>query len=265
MSAAVQEAGLGDEQLLRYNRQIMLPQIGVEGQERLLAAHVLLLGLGGLGSPLAMYLAACGVGRLTLIDSDRVELANLQRQILYRSSDLGAGKAERAFRALADLNPEVRVDAVAERADLPLLRERLRGVDLAVDATDNFETRQALNRACVEAAVPLVSGAVVRMEGQVAVFRNRRPGDACYRCLFGAGPAPAESCAESGVLGPVAGAVAGVQAAEAVKCLLELGAPLYNRLLLYDALRAEWKRMELTADPACPVCAAPRAGSGGRC
>ena len=189
MSAATQEAGLGDEQLLRYNRQIMLPQIGVEGQERLLAAHVLLLGLGGLGSPLAMYLAACGVGRLTLIDSDRVELANLQRQILYRSSDLGAGKAERAFRALADLNPEVRVDAVAERADLALLRGRLRGVDLAVDATDNFETRQALNRACVEAAVPLVSGAVIRMEGQVAVFRNRRPGDACYRYLFGAGPA----------------------------------------------------------------------------
>ena len=247
-------AELGDPQLLRYNRQIVLPEIGIEGQQRLLESHVLLIGLGGLGSPLAMYLATCGVGRLTLADPDRVELANLQRQILYGTSSVGHAKTEEARRVVEELNPEIRIDTVAEYLKGDLLREQVQAADLVVDATDNFETRLAINQACVESATPLVSGAVIRMEGQVAVFRNQEEGDACYQCLFGDEPVPEEGCSETGVLGPVAGAVASVQAVEAVKCLLSIGKPLYNRLLLYDAREAQWRVVELIADEECPIC-----------
>ena len=251
-------AELGDPQLLRYNRQIVLPDIGIEGQQRLLQSHVLLIGLGGLGSPLAMYLATCGVGRLTLADPDRVELANLQRQILYGTSSLGRAKTEEAQRVVEELNPEICVETVAEYLKGDLLREQVQVADLVVDATDNFETRLAINRACVESATPLVSGAVIRMEGQVAVFRNRQRGDACYQCLFGAEPVPEEGCSETGVLGPVAGVVASVQAVEAIKCLLSIGKPLYNRLLLYDAREAQWRMVELVADEQCPICSSIR-------
>ena len=247
-------AELGDPQLLRYNRQIVLPEIGIEGQQRLLESHVLLIGLGGLGSPLAMYLATCGVGRLTLADPDRVELANLQRQILYGTSSVGRAKTEEARRVVEELNPEIRIDTVDEYLKGDLLREQVQAADLVVDATDNFETRLAINQACVESATPLVSGAVIRMEGQVAVFRNQEAGDACYQCLFGDEPVPEEGCSETGVLGPVAGAVASVQAVEAVKCLLSIGKPLYNRLLLYDAREAQWRVVELIADEECPIC-----------
>ena len=247
-------AELGDPQLLRYNRQIVLPEIGIEGQQRLLESHVLLIGLGGLGSPLAMYLATCGVGRLVLVDPDRVELANLQRQILYGTSSVGHAKTEEARRVVEELNPEIRIDTVDEYLKGDLLREQVQAADLVVDATDNFETRLAINQACVESATPLVSGAVIRMEGQVAVFRNREQGDACYQCLFGDEPVPEEGCSETGVLGPVAGAVASVQAVEAVKCLLSIGKPLYNRLLLYDAREAQWRVVELIADEECPIC-----------
>lgn len=247
-------AELGDPQLLRYNRQIVLPEIGIEGQQRLLESHVLLIGLGGLGSPLAMYLATCGVGRLVLADPDRVELANLQRQILYGTSSVGHAKTEEARRVVEELNPEIRIDTVAEYLKGDLLREQVQAADLVVDATDNFETRLAINQACVESATPLVSGAVIRMEGQVAVFRNREQGDACYQCLFGDEPVPEEGCSETGVLGPVAGAVASVQAVEAIKCLLSIGKPLYNRLLLYDAREAQWRVVELIADEECPIC-----------
>ena len=249
---------LGDPQLLRYNRQIVLPDIGIEGQQRLLQSHVLLIGLGGLGSPLAMYLATCGVGRLTLADPDRVELANLQRQILYGTSSLGRAKTEEAQRVVEELNPEICVETVAEYLKGDLLREQVQVADLVVDATDNFETRLAINRACVESATPLVSGAVIRMEGQVAVFRNRQKGDACYQCLFGAEPVPEEGCSETGVLGPVAGVVASVQAVEAIKCLLSIGNPLYNQLLLYDAREAQWRMVELVADEQCPICSSIR-------
>lgn len=247
-------AELGDPQLLRYNRQIVLPEIGIEGQQRLLESHVLLIGLGGLGSPLAMYLATCGVGRLVLADPDRVELANLQRQILYGTSSVGRAKTEEARRVVEELNPEIRIDTVDEYLKGDLLREQVQVADLVVDATDNFETRLAINQACVESATPLVSGAVIRMEGQVAVFRNQEEGDACYQCLFGDEPVPEEGCSETGVLGPVAGAVASVQAVEAIKCLLSIGKPLYNRLLLYDAREAQWRVVELIADPECPIC-----------
>lgn len=251
-------AELGDPQLLRYNRQIVLPEIGIEGQQRLLESHVLLIGLGGLGSPLAMYLATCGVGRLTLADPDRVELANLQRQILYGTSSLGRAKTEEARRAVEELNPEIRIDTVAEYLKGDLLREQVQAADLVVDATDNFETRLAINQACVESATPLVSGAAIRMEGQVAVFRNQEEGDACYQCLFGGESVPEEGCSETGVLGPVAGAIASMQAVEAVKCLLSIGRPLYNRLLLYDAREAQWRVMELIADEKCPICSSIR-------
>ncbi len=247
-------AELGDPQLLRYNRQIVLPEIGIEGQQRLLESHVLLVGLGGLGSPLAMYLAACGVGRLVLADPDRVELANLQRQILYGTSSLGRAKTEEARRVVEELNPEIRVEALAEYLAGDRLREAVEAADLVVDATDNFETRLAINRACVESMTSLVSGAVIRMEGQIAVFRNRGAGDACYQCLFGTEPVPEEGCSETGVLGPVAGAVASVQAVEAIKCLLAIGEPLYNRLLLYDAMKAQWRTVELVADEQCSIC-----------
>ena len=247
-------AELGDPQLLRYNRQIVLPEIGIEGQQRLLESRVLLIGLGGLGSPLAMYLATCGVGRLTLADPDRVELANLQRQILYGTSSVGHAKTEEARRVVEELNPEIRIDTVAEYLKGDLLQEQVQAADLVVDATDNFETRLAINQACVESATPLVSGAVIRMEGQIAVFRNQEEGDACYQCLFGDEPVPEEGCSETGVLGPVAGAVASVQAVEVVKCLLSIGKPLYNRLLLYDAREAQWRAVELIADPECPIC-----------
>lgn len=251
-------AELGDPQLLRYNRQIVLPEIGIEGQQRLLESRVLLIGLGGLGSPLAMYLATCGVGRLTLADPDRVELANLQRQILYGTSSVGRAKTEEARRVVEELNPEIRIDTVDEYLKGDLLREQVQVADLVVDATDNFETRLAINQACVESATPLVSGAVIRMEGQVAVFRNQEEGDACYQCLFGDEPVPEEGCSETGVLGPVAGAVASVQAVEAIKCLLSIGKPLYNRLLLYDAREAQWRVVELIADPECPICSSIR-------
>lgn len=251
-------AELGDPQLLRYNRQIVLPEIGIEGQQRLLESHILLVGLGGLGSPLAMYLATCGVGRLTLADPDRVELANLQRQILYGTSSVGHAKTEEARRVVEELNPEIRIDTIAEYLKGSLLQEQVQAADLVVDATDNFETRLAINQACVESATPLVSGAVIRMEGQVAVFRNQEKGDACYQCLFGDEPVPEEGCSETGVLGPVAGAVASVQAVEAIKCLLSIGKPLYNRLLLYDAREAQWRVVELIADAECPICSSIR-------
>ena len=247
-------AEFSDLQLLRYNRQILLPGIGIEGQRKLLQSHILLVGLGGLGSPLAMYLATCGVGHLTFADPDEVELANLQRQILYGTSSLGHAKTEEARRVVEELNPEIRVDVIAEYLKGELLRERIQAADLVVDATDNFETRLAINQACVEFATPLVCGAVIRMEGQVAVFRNQQRGDACYQCLFGTEPMPEESCSETGVLGPVAGMIASVQAVETVKCLLSIGNPLYNRMLLYDAMSAQWRVVKLVADKRCLIC-----------
>jgi adenylyltransferase/sulfurtransferase len=245
---------MDDEQLLRYNRQIMLPQIGVEGQQRLRAARVLVVGLGGLGCPVAMYLAGSGVGELVLTDPDRVELTNLQRQILYRSDDIGCDKVEAAQRNLAVLNPEVRFTTFNKKLDADELAGVVRHVDLVVDACDNFSTRFMLNRVCHEARRPLVSGAVIRFEGQVAVFRHDRPDTPCYRCLYQDMDELAESCSETGILGSVAGIIGATQATEAVKVLLGIGEDLGGRLLVLDALRMEWRSLRLRRDPDCPVC-----------
>ena len=251
---AILGAGLLDPQLLRYNRQIVLPAVGIEGQQQLLQSRVLLIGLGGLGSPVAMYLAACGIGQLALADPDHVELANLQRQILYGTSQVGQSKTEAARQVTEDLNPEISVETIPERLQGDLLQDQVAVADLVVDATDNFESRLEINRVCVDLSTPLVSGAVIRMEGQVAAFRNQQEGDACYQCLFGADPVPEEGCSETGVLGPVAGVIASVQAVEAIKCLLDIGTPLYNRLMVYDAEIARWHVMELMADAQCLIC-----------
>lgn len=245
---------LGDEQLLRYNRQIMLPEIGVEGQERLWASRVLLVGLGGLGSPIAMYLAASGVGRLVLVDHDAVDLSNLQRQIVHTTASLGEPKVRSAARTLAALNPEVRIDAIGRALSGEGLRTEVAAADVVVEATDSFEARRALNRACIDAGRPLVSGAVIRMEGQVAVYRLDRPAGPCYQCLHGAAAAPPGTCADSGVLGSVAGIIGAIQATEVVKTLLGIGEDLDGRVLVLDAHRMEWQTVRLRRNPRCPAC-----------
>jgi adenylyltransferase/sulfurtransferase len=222
--------------------------------------RVLLVGVGGLGAPVAMYLAAAGVGELVLSDHDRVDLANLHRQIIFGSDDVGRAKVDGASAALARLNPDVTVTTLPRRLDPDELEERARAADVVIDATDNFSTRFAINRACVRAGTPLVSGAVIRLEGQVAVFDTRRPDSPCYRCLYEDIPEEGERCAETGILGPVAGIIACIQATEAVKLLLGFGEPLTGRLLVLDAEAMQWRTIRLRRDPACPVCAG-RAGA----
>ena len=246
---------MNDELLLRYSRQIMLPQFGIEGQQALADARVLIIGVGGLGSPVAMYLAAAGVGELLLVDDDRVELSNLQRQIIHATPDLGVAKVESAAARLAGLNPHVRVTTLARRLDEDGLRERADWADVVVDGSDNFETRFAVNRACVAAKTPLVSGAVIRMEGQVSVFRGYLPAQPCYHCLYGGAEQLEETCAENGVLAPVAGIVGAIQATETLKILAGLGEELAGCLLLIDAARMDFRRLNLRKDVECPVCA----------
>jgi len=246
---------MNDDQLLRYSRHILLPQIGIDGQERILGARALVVGAGGLGSPVALFLATAGLGRITLCDGDAVDLTNLQRQIAHRMATVGVNKAESARMTLAALNPDVRVDVVPERVAGERLAALVAEHDVVLDCSDNFATRHAVNRACVAARVPLVSGAAVRFDGQVAVFDPRRPDGACYQCLF---PEDGESedvrCAVMGVFAPLVGVVGSLQAAEALKLVAGAGETIANRLLLYDALAAEWRSVRLTRDPACPVC-----------
>jgi len=245
---------MDDKQLLRYSRHILLRQVDIAGQEKLLASRVLVIGLGGLGSPVAMYLAASGVGHLTLVDHDKVELTNLQRQIVHTTDTLGQEKTASAAKQLRALNPEVAVTAINRKLDDAGLLAQAHAVDVVVDASDNFATRFAVNAACVKAKTPLVSGAVVRFEGQVAVFRPDRPDSPCYRCLYAESDEPEEACAEFGVLAPAAGVIGSVQAAETIKLLLGIGETLTGRLLLLDALHMEWREMKLRKDPHCPVC-----------
>ncbi len=244
---------MNDEQLLRYSRQILLPQFGVEGQERLMASTVLIVGAGGLGSPVALYLAAAGVGRLIVADHDRVDLTNLQRQILHATDRIGAAKVDSARRTLHALNPLVEVVPIDQRLDGDLLREQVAASDVVVDGSDNFATRFAVNAACVAAGTPLVSGAVIRWEGQVSVY-NARPADPCYRCLYGAGGEVEDTCSQNGILAPVAGIVGTIQATEALKVLSGVGTTLAGRLLILDALEMRFRHLTLTKDPDCPVC-----------
>ncbi|MBF0257165.1 MAG: molybdopterin-synthase adenylyltransferase MoeB [Gammaproteobacteria bacterium] len=244
---------MDDDQLLRFSRQILLPQIDIAGQEKLLAGRVLIVGLGGLGSPVALYLAAAGVGSLLLADPDRVDLSNLQRQIAYGLDDVGYPKVESACRAIQDLNPDCRVQSLPLRADAAQLGQWLGEVDLVVDCSDNFATRFGLNQACRQAGLPLVSGAAIRWEGQVAVFSGQ-PGDACYRCLYPDTGEDEQTCSNSGVISPLVGVIGSLQALEAIKLLSGCGEPLINRLLIFDGLRADWRSLRLKPDPACPVC-----------
>ena len=246
---------MNDAQLLRYSRQIMLPEFGIEGQQRLLDARVLVVGLGGLGSPVAMYLAAAGVGHLLLADFDAVDLSNLQRQLLHSSAHVGRNKVDSAIETLRALNPDIRLEPVKGSLAGKALAELARRVDLIIDCSDNFSTRFAINTACFESGIPLVSGAAIRAEGQVSVFSGRRDGP-CYQCLYPSQGAAEETCARNGVLAPVVGIIGSIQATEAIKVLTGLGEPLFGRLLLLDALRMEWRSVRLTADPACPVCRA---------
>ncbi len=247
---------LTDVQLRRYSRQILLPQFGIEGQERLRAASVLVVGLGGLGSPIAMYLAAAGVGRLLLADFDAVDLSNLQRQILHTTDRIGMSKADSACLALKALNPEVDLVPIKPSLTAARLPDLVGQVDLVVDGSDNFATRFAVNAACVAARVPLVSGAAIRMEGQVAAFPGR-PGGPCYRCLYPDDGGVGETCSVTGILAPVVGIIGCIQATEAIKILAGVGTPLFGRLLLLDATTMDWRSLRLPADPACPVCACP--------
>ncbi|MDZ7662040.1 molybdopterin-synthase adenylyltransferase MoeB [Thiohalophilus sp.] len=246
---------MNDEQLLRYSRQIMLPQVDFAGQEKLLSSRVLILGLGGLGSPVAMYLAAAGVGQLVLVDHDNVDLSNLQRQILHRQKDIGHPKITSAAETLMELNPQLQITALDHKLSDEELREIAEHVDVVVDATDNFEIRFALNRVCVATGTPLVSGAAIRMEGQVSVFMNR-PGSPCYRCLYREEGELDASCSENGVLAPVVGIIGSVQALEVIKILLNIGSTLDGKLLLLDALHMEWRTLTLKQDSECPVCGA---------
>jgi molybdopterin/thiamine biosynthesis adenylyltransferase len=252
---------LNDSQLLRYSRQIMLPGFGIAGQERLRSASVLVAGLGGLGSPAAMYLAAAGIGRLVLADFDAVDLSNLQRQILHTTDRIGLPKAESARIALAALNPEVELEIVKRSLSDETLPGLAARVDLVLDCSDNFATRFAVNAACVAAGKPLVSGAAIRMEGQVAVFSGR-PGGPCYQCLYPRDGALDETCSANGVLAPLVGIVGSIQAAEAIKVLSGLGEPLVGRLLLLDAAAMEWRTVRLRPDPQCPLCARGKPGAG---
>jgi len=245
-----------DDQLLRYSRHILLPELGVEGQARLVGAHVLVIGAGGLGSPAALYLASAGVGDITLADPDVVDLTNLQRQILHATRAIGRPKVESGRDTLSALNPEVRVHAVQARLEGERFDEAVAAVDLVLDCSDNFATRHAANRACVRHRKPLVSGAAVRFDGQISVYDLRRRDSPCYACLFPEGAEPEETrCAVMGVFAPLTGIVGTMQAAEALKMLAGIGEPLVGRLLILDALAMEWRSIRLRKDPGCEVCA----------
>jgi adenylyltransferase/sulfurtransferase len=248
---------MNDEQLLRYSRHILLPEIGVEGQQAILAARVLVVGAGGLGSPAAMYLAAAGAGTLVLCDGDTVDLTNLQRQILHSAEGIGRLKVESGRDTLLRLNPEARVETVAVRLDAAALDEQIARADVVLDCTDNFATRHAINVACVRHRKPLVSGAAIRFDGQVSVFDLRRDDSPCYHCLFPDGQAVEEvRCAVMGVFAPITGIIGATQAAEALKLLIGCGTSLDGRLLLLDGLAMEWRSIALGRDPACAVCSA---------
>lgn len=244
-----------DEQLLRYSRHILLNEVGTDGQERFLAAHALVIGAGGLGSPVALYLGSAGVGRITLVDHDTVDETNLQRQIAHNLARVGQPKAESIRTAIAEINPDVTVTPVVARADAALLDELVPQADVVLDCCDNFTTRQAVNAACVKHKKPLVSGAAIRFDGQIAVYDPRDAASPCYACVFPPTDEFEETrCATMGVFAPLVGIIGSMQAAEALKLLAPAGDPLAGRLLMLDGRSMEFNEMRVPRHPGCPVC-----------
>ncbi|QTN25792.1 molybdopterin-synthase adenylyltransferase MoeB [Rhizobacter sp. AJA081-3] len=253
---------MSDEQLLRYSRHILLDEIGVEGQQKLLEAHALVIGAGGLGSPVALYLGTAGVGTITLVDHDTVDVTNLQRQIAHTLERVGQPKVGSAARAIAAINPEVRVVGLQERADAQRLDALVAAADVVLDCSDNFSTRHAVNAACVAHRKPLVSGAAIGFDGQISVYDTRADNNPCYACIF-----PPEAtfeevrCATMGVFAPLVGIIGTMQAAEALKLLAGVGSSLAGRLQMLDARSMEWNEIRVARAPKCPVCAALRQGA----
>ena len=246
---------MDDTQLLRYSRHILLEELGIEGQENLLAAHALVIGAGGLGSPVALYLGSAGVGRITVVDHDTVDATNLQRQIAHTLDRVGQPKAESVRTAIAQINPDPHVQVITQRADDALLEQLVSQADVVLDCTDNFATRQAINAACVRHGKPLVSGAAIRMDGQISVYDSRVSDAPCYACLFPPEQTPEETrCATMGVFAPLVGIIGTMQAAEALKILSGMGSKLSGRLLMLDGRAMAWSDIRLQRDPACPVC-----------
>ena len=245
---------MNDEQLLRYSRQIMLPEIDACGQQKLADARVLIIGIGGLGSAASIYLAAAGIGQLVLVDFDRVDLSNLQRQIVHTTPDIGKPKVESASEYLSALNPEIKITPIARKLDGKELEQEIDLANVVVDASDNFKTRFAINAACVKTKTPLVSGAAIRFEAQVSVFNPVNPSSPCYRCLYDADTEVEQTCTANGVMAPLLGIIGSIQACETMKLIIGLGRTLEGRLLLLDVLNMEWHSAKLSKDPACPVC-----------
>jgi len=245
---------MNDDQLLRYARQILIPQIGIEGQQKLLDSHITIFGLGGLGSPAALYLAAAGIGKLTLVDHDQLDLTNLQRQIAHREDNIGINKTESASETLKALNPEPVINCIDHQLHGDDLEQLVKAADIVIDATDNFDSRFEINQCCYDNKTPLVSGAAIRLEGQLSVYDFRNNESPCYRCLYHEVDEQTETCSENGILGPVVGTIGCLQALEAIKTLLDLGDSLQGQLLIFDAFSMDWRKMKLRKDPACPVC-----------
>jgi molybdopterin/thiamine biosynthesis adenylyltransferase len=246
---------MDDSQLLRYSRHILLDELGPDAQQKFAASHALIVGMGGLGTPAAQFLAAAGVGTITICDADHVDLTNLQRQVLYATADIGSRKVDAAAQRLSAINPDVRVERIAARVGPDALVPLVAAADVVLDCCDNFATRHAVNRACVARATPLVSGAAIRFDGQIAVFDTRDSQSPCYHCLFGEGEEIEEMrCATMGVFAPLTGIVGATQAAEALKLIAGAGESLAGRLLLLDALAMRWREMRVPRDAACPVC-----------
>jgi len=246
---------MDDGQLLRYSRHILLDEIGIEGQQRLLDAHALVIGAGGLGSPVALYLGSAGVGRITIVDDDRVDVTNLQRQIAHNLSRIGQAKAESARMSITAINPDVQVQAVVQRADAGALNTWVAAADVVIDCSDNFKTRHAVNAACVRHGRPLVAGAAIRFDGQISVYDPRDPRSPCYACVFPPEVTLEETlCATMGVFAPLVGIIGTMQAAEALKLLAGVGSSLAGRLQMLDARTMEWGEIRVARQAGCPVC-----------
>lgn len=246
---------MNDQQLLRYSRHILLDQIGIEGQQQITEARALIIGAGGLGSPVALYLASAGVGSITIVDNDHVDLTNLQRQILHTTERVGMAKVNSARLSLQGINPDIHIIALHERAEQERLEELVSQASIVLDCCDNFATRHAVNTACVKHGVPLVSGAAIAFDGQISVFDSRDPESPCYACLFPPDQVFEEVlCSTMGVFAPLVGIIGSTQAAEALKLIMHIGKPLSGRLLLLDALHMEWTSIGISKNPDCPVC-----------